>query len=159
MTRLCDAEAMKVCSDRNSVILTIWRCDVHARACSHVLGTSSATAQTAPLCTWAVAYIRIKCRGAKIGSQQPYSITLQVNGPWPAPKENSYHPEIRSSCDHITEVSLYMCSCVKTFHTTKIRFVCSMFYVQISFQLRYWSILRIMQNLTLNFGELGIYTK
>ena len=76
---------------------------------SHVLGASSATARTAPLRTWAVAYVRIKRRWVKIGSQQPYSITLQANGPWPGPTKNSYHPEIRMSCDRITEVSLYMC--------------------------------------------------
>uniref|UniRef100_L7LUN7 Uncharacterized protein n=1 Tax=Rhipicephalus pulchellus TaxID=72859 RepID=L7LUN7_RHIPC len=73
----------------------------------HVLGASSATARSARLRTWVVAYVRIKRHGLKIGSQQPYFITLQANRPWPGPKKNSYHTEICMSCDRMTEVSLY----------------------------------------------------
>ena len=81
---------------------------VAQRACPRprVIAGSSATARAAPVRTCALAYVRIKRRGVQIGSQQPYSNTLQANGPWPGPQKNSYHPEIRTSRDRITEVLL-----------------------------------------------------
>lgn len=75
----------------------------------HVVSASSA--QAIPVPTFALVYVRIKRRGVKIGSQEPCSITLQANGIWPGPQENSYHPEIRVSRDHITEVLLYVALC------------------------------------------------